>query len=119
MLYRVRLHWQGADPRIDLRQQALLGDAELLELMAALARLDGRSAAGPWTRRTLLAVQLHPGRAAAALAVKLAVDKDWLKPAVRKLKEFGLTESLEVGYRLSPWGVALLARTDGPGGVGG
>jgi hypothetical protein len=29
---------------------------------------------------------------------------------VRKLKELGLTESLEVGYRLSPRGRALLAR---------
>jgi predicted transcriptional regulator len=29
---------------------------------------------------------------------------------VRKLKEMGLTESLEVGYRLSPLGKAFLAR---------
>ena len=27
---------------------------------------------------------------------------------VRKLKELGLTESLEIGYRLSPLGAALL-----------
>jgi ribosomal protein S19E (S16A) len=30
---------------------------------------------------------------------------------VRKLKELGLTESLDVGYRLSPRGRAFLART--------
>jgi hypothetical protein len=30
------------------------------------------------------------------------------KRDVRKLKELGLTESLEVGYRLSPRGAALL-----------
>jgi hypothetical protein len=30
---------------------------------------------------------------------------------VRKLKALGLTESLEVGYRLSPRGRAYLART--------
>ena len=32
------------------------------------------------------------------------------KRDVRRLKELGLTESLEVGYRLSPRGRALLAR---------
>jgi len=32
---------------------------------------------------------------------------------VRKLKELGLTESLEVGYRLSPRGVAVLRAIGG------
>jgi ribosomal protein S19E (S16A) len=36
------------------------------------------------------------------------------KTDVRKLKELGLTESLEVGYRLSPRGQALLERLGGP-----
>jgi hypothetical protein len=35
------------------------------------------------------------------------------KTDVRKLKGLGLTESLEVGYRLSPRGVALLAALRG------
>ena len=30
------------------------------------------------------------------------------KRDVRKLKELGLTESLEIGYRLSPRGVAFM-----------
>jgi hypothetical protein len=32
------------------------------------------------------------------------------KRDVRRLKELGLTESLEIGYRLSPRGEALMAR---------
>jgi hypothetical protein len=32
------------------------------------------------------------------------------KANVRKLKALGLTESLDIGYRLSPRGEALLAR---------
>lgn len=32
------------------------------------------------------------------------------KRNVRKVKELGLTESLEVGYRLAPRGQALLTR---------
>jgi len=35
-------------------------------------------------------------------------DKISFKLNVRKLKTLGLTESLEVGYRLSPRGIALL-----------
>jgi ribosomal protein S19E (S16A) len=38
-------------------------------------------------------------------------DTPSFKRDVRKLKEMGLTESLEVGYRLSPRGQALLSRT--------
>ncbi len=33
---------------------------------------------------------------------------------MRKLKELGLTESLEVGYRLSPRGRAYLGAPEGP-----
>ena len=32
----------------------------------------------------------------------------WRKRRVRQLKELGLTESLDVGYRLSPRGAAVL-----------
>lgn len=40
----------------------------------------------------------------------LGVDKEWFKLNVRKLKNLGLTESLETGYRISPRGRALLKR---------
>ncbi len=36
------------------------------------------------------------------------MDKARFKTNVRKLKGLGLTESLEVGYRLSPRGEAVL-----------
>lgn len=36
------------------------------------------------------------------------MDVARFKPRVRQLKELGLTESLEVGYRLSPRGRAVL-----------
>ncbi len=38
------------------------------------------------------------------------MDKAGFKPKVRKLKALGLTESLKVGYRLSPRGEAVLGR---------
>lgn len=39
------------------------------------------------------------------------MGKDELKVRVRRLKELGLTESLDVGYRLSKRGRGLLAAT--------
>jgi predicted DNA-binding transcriptional regulator YafY len=48
---------------------------------------------------------------AAELAAELGLETQPFKRDVRKLKELGLTESLEVGYRLSPRGAAFLART--------
>ena len=38
------------------------------------------------------------------------MDKAGFKVNVRKLKGLGLTESLKVGYRLSPRGEAVLGR---------
>jgi hypothetical protein len=39
----------------------------------------------------------------------MGMERRAFKGNVRKLKELGLTESLEVGYRLSPRGRALLS----------
>jgi ribosomal protein S19E (S16A) len=44
------------------------------------------------------------------LAASAGRERHPFKTDVRKLKELGLTESLEVGYRLSPRGRALLER---------
>jgi ribosomal protein S19E (S16A) len=42
------------------------------------------------------------------LALQVDADVPSFKRRVRQLKELGLTESLEVGYRLSPRGRAVL-----------
>jgi len=48
------------------------------------------------------------GGVAQVEAVQLALGKEWLKINIRKLKELGLTESLAVGYRVSPHGEELV-----------
>ena len=48
------------------------------------------------------------------LAASAGRERHPFKTDVRKLKELGLTESLEVGYRLSPRGRALLERLGEP-----
>jgi predicted transcriptional regulator len=48
----------------------------------------------------------RPGTRAPHLAASLGRETAPFKADVRKLKELGLTESLQVGYRLSPRGQA-------------
>ncbi len=108
--YRIRFRLMGADPRIELRDQNKLSVADAAEIVTRLERLDQRSANGVWTRTVLDLIAEHPERRVAELAAMSRFDKEWLKLHVRKLKNLGLTESLNPGYRLSPRGQALLTR---------
>ncbi len=78
-----------------------MDDAERGELEARLERLDRASRHGPWTRTVLELIAARPEVRAPDLAAGLGLETQAFKRDVRKLKELGLTESLEVGYRLS------------------
>ena len=107
-IWRIELHWAGEDPRVALRGRADLDAGDVDELRARLARLDAASGHGPWTRATLELIERRPEVRAAELAADVGRETQPFKRDVRKLKELGLTESLERGYRLSPRGRALL-----------
>jgi len=107
-LYRVEFELAGPDPRIALRERAELTQPEVEELSKRLARYDAN---GAWTRQTLELIAAEPGTRAGDLAAELGQERLPFKANVRKLKALGLTESLEIGYRLSPRGRAYLART--------
>ncbi len=100
-LYRIEVRLAGPDPRVALRAREPAA-AELEAVRARLARM------GPWTYDVLTAIGERPGIRAADLAESLGREKHPFKLDVRKLKELGLTESLRVGYRLSPRGRAVL-----------
>lgn len=105
-LYRVRLHLEGDDPRIALREDADLTPEELAAVTARLNRLESRR--GPWTREVLCLIAENPGTRAAELAARLGRETLRFKADVRSLKALGLTESLDVGYRISPRGRRVL-----------
>ena len=108
--YRIRLHLAGPDPRVALRDDAQLTDADVADLHRRLARL-------PWAHDVLALVATNPGVRAPDLAASRGDATAPFKARVRRLKELGLTESLPVGYRLSPRGEAYLrARRAGDGG---
>jgi hypothetical protein len=108
-IYRIELGALRADPRVALRAEGL-DDKAADDLRGRLDRLDARAADGPWTRRTLEVIRDHPGVRAGDLCAKVKMEMQPFKVNVRKLKALGLTESLEIGYRLSARGRAWLAR---------
>ncbi|WP_395695982.1 hypothetical protein [Nocardioides sp.] len=109
--YRVVLAWAGPDPRVALREQADLSDADVAAIDARLDRLDRASSHGPWTMATLELIRRRPHTRAPDLAAELGRERDPFKIDVRKLKNLGLTRSFEVGYEVSPRGLAYLQRT--------
>ncbi len=104
-LFRVELKYSGQDERISLRSQATISAAELEQLKAKLAGYERK---GAWTRETLELIAKRPATLAAKLAKSFGLETQFFKRRVRQLKDLGLTESLEVGYRISPRGKAYL-----------
>ena len=108
-LYRIELGALGPDLRIALGTQASLSDGELAALRGTLAKLDASAPSGPWTQRVLRLIREKPAVRAGDLCKAVEMERLPFKANVRKLKALGLTESLEVGYRLSRRGEALLS----------
>jgi hypothetical protein len=107
--YRIAFHFVGGpDPRAELAATAELSDADRADLDKRLDRMDKAGAHGPWTRQVLRLIADRPATAAGVLAEALGRERLTFKTDVRKLKNLGLTESLERGYRLSPRGRAYL-----------
>lgn len=100
-LYRIRFHRMGDDPRRARRERDVLDDDERTELGRRLARLS-------WAVPTLTLISEHPATVSTELAALVGVERLVFKQRVRRLKALGLTESLQVGYRLSPRGVVVL-----------
>lgn len=108
LLWRVEFRCIGRDDRAERREQAELSPDDIAALKIRLDRLDARSPSGAWTRTTLGLIEKYPGVVSTALARHAKQERPAFKLNVRKLKEMGLTESLDIGYRLSPRGEALL-----------
>ena len=105
-LVRIELRVAGDDPRVSLRER-LPGKDELESIVSRLARIDSANTA-PWTLRYLQLIAGQPAIVSRTLAPQVDADVPTFKRRVRQLKELGLTESLEVGYRLSPRGRAVI-----------
>jgi hypothetical protein len=66
-----------------------------------------------WTAAVLQVIADHPAVVSTDLAPLVGMERPQFKLNVRKLKSSGLTESLEVGYRISPRGRVVLDAISG------
>jgi hypothetical protein len=108
-LYRIRLRRiDGPDPREVLACAASLTEADVAAITARLTRMDRQSSRGPWTGAVLALIAGRPGVVSTVLAEAIGWERQDFKLHVRRLKELGLTLSLDVGYRLSPRGESYL-----------
>ena len=96
------------DPREVLANTADLSADDIAEIDHRLDRLDKASTHGPWTRQTLQLIADRPATRAPDLADSVGRETQPFKLDVRKLKNLGLTISLNPGYRLSLRGRAYL-----------
>ena len=109
-LYCIRFRrLDSPDPRDELAAAASLSSQEAAAIAGRLARMDAASKRGPWTAAVLTQIADRPGVVSTSLAEALGWERADFKLHVRRLKELGLTISLDVGYRLSPRGAAYLA----------
>jgi hypothetical protein len=108
-VYRIRLRRiDGPDPRDELARATSLTEADLAAITARLTRMDRASSRGPWTGAVLALIADRPGIVSTILADAMGWERQDFKLHVRRLKELGLTLSLDVGYRLSPRGESYL-----------
>jgi hypothetical protein len=113
-LFRIRFRRvDEPDPRDQLAANSALTGDDLAALRARLARMDSSGSRGPWTTAVLTQIADHPGTVSTVLAEAVGWPRPEFKQHVRKLKELGLTLSLDVGYRLSPRGEAYLRHVRG------
>lgn len=108
-LYCIQLKYGGEDPRIQLREDDQLSDEDF---QAIQKKLKGYEHEGAWTRKVLKLISKKEAVLASKLADKMGMEKYAFKRRVRQLKELGLTESLDIGYRLSRRGKAFLKRLE-------
>jgi GNAT superfamily N-acetyltransferase len=107
-LYRIVFRLDREDPRKGLALSDDL-DVQAVGLIRDTLRDLERRHRGPrWTDTYLRLVHLHACIPAGELARMAGAEKAVLKRRMRRLKDLGLTESLDVGYRLSPRGQQFL-----------
>ncbi|WP_171182048.1 ASCH domain-containing protein [Ruegeria sp. HKCCD8929] len=112
-VFRISLRYQGDDRREQLRKDDDISDAECAEIVRRIKRIGKMAPVQDLSVTVLKWIEQWPERRAQDLADEIGLERPKLKNHVRKLKELGLTESMQTGYRLSARGrrVLLFART--------
>ena len=98
----------------ELAENTKLTAEDVAAITKTLGAMDAGSKHGPWTMRTLQLISEQPGVVSTVLARQMGIERYEYKAMIRRIKQLGLTYSLEVGYSISPRGRAYLrARAEG------
>ncbi len=108
LVWRIDFRYVGRDDRSERGEIDVLSTIELTSIRNRLTRPDRSGRGRLWTLGTLQLIERYPGVVSTVLAKHARRDRASFKLDVRKLKELGLTESLDIGYRLTARGVAVL-----------
>jgi len=106
-VWRIDFH---PEPPVPLRREVAAATLSVEQANVKLDKLDARAPNGPWTRRVLALIHERPAVVSTELATSIGQERFAFKTDVRKLKALGLTESLEVGYRLTDLGRRVVER---------
>lgn len=107
-IYKILFNLEGADPRIELRENTEISDEEMIQILEKLRKLDNNGKVKNWTLKVLELLDREPGKYAIEYSEQLGYEKAWFKLNIRKLKNLGLTISLSDGYEISPRGSVVL-----------
>ena len=107
-IYKIEFDLEGVDPRIALRKNSNISNAEMTKILDKLKRLDTSGKVKNWTFKVLDLLDREPGKYAIEYSTQLGYEKEWFKLNIRKLKNLGLTISLTDGYEISPRGNVVL-----------
>jgi len=108
LVFDVTLKHAGDGDRVQIAMDAKLTKDDVLTIAKRLERLDQKK---PWTMKALKLIKRRPRIAASKLAPSMGLETLPFKVNVRKLKRLGLTQSFEVGYEVSPRGLAFMKAT--------
>ena len=108
--YAIAVSYLAPDERPELAADDRLSNFDVDAISARLQRWDTASGGSPWTREYLELIAANEAVRAPDLAARVGLDTPRFKRRVRQLKGLGLTISLDVGYRISPRGLAYLVR---------
>jgi hypothetical protein len=110
-VYRLTLSFDGPAPTPP-QETVVLRPRERAAIDRRLAQLDVSAPRGPWTRAVLEVLRQRPGLRPAELAAAQGRPVPRCKSDVWQLRELGLVEPVETGFRLSQCGRSYLDSPD-------
>lgn len=107
-IYKIHVRFLKEDKASKPKEKSSLSQGEIDMLKAKLLQMDKYARHGFWTKDILTSIKDNPKLSLTQLSEKTGKTKEWLNLNIRKLKNLGLTVSLDPGFDLSPTGKLLM-----------